>query len=154
MRLAAISTATWANTETSKADRIGKANPYWTVAYGDVCAAIDREMSWRQQAEGLKERCERLEQILTLMKASPVAREVAAQLGEQLVVVTEATPWWRHLHGLLQLEIDQAVNDALMPDLTNDTANLRRGRAAMLKDFRGLLQSLWLQAQTRKRESA
>ena len=32
-------------------------------------------------------------------------------------------------------------------------ANLRRGRAAMLKDFRGLLQDIYLQAQTRKRES-
>lgn len=96
---------------------------------------------------------QKLRKMLELRGARPVAREVAAQLGEQLVVVTEATPWWRHLHGLLQLEIDQAVNDALMPDLTNDTANLRRGRAAMLKDFRGLLQDIYLQAQTRKRES-
>jgi len=108
----------------------------------------------RIEADCLKQENALLRQILDLRRASPVAREVAAQLGEQLVVVTEATPWWRHLHGLLQLEIDQAVNDALQPDLTNDTANLRRGRAAMLKDFRGLLQDIYLQAQTRKRESA
>lgn len=105
------------------------------------------------KVEQLKADNRRLRKMLELREARPIAREVAAQLGEQLVVVTEATPWWRHLHGLLQLEIDQAVNDALQPDLTNDTANLRRGRAAMLKDFRGLLQDIYLQAQTRKRES-
>lgn len=44
MELAAISTATVQNTPSSIVDRIGRDNPYWTVAYMDVCRAIDREM--------------------------------------------------------------------------------------------------------------
>ncbi len=44
MRLAAISTASIQNTETSVAERIGPGHPYYTVAYGDVCRAVDREM--------------------------------------------------------------------------------------------------------------
>ena len=44
MQLAAIMTATLQNTETSKKDRIGRDNPYCTVAYLDVCTSVDREM--------------------------------------------------------------------------------------------------------------
>jgi len=48
IRLAAISTATLQNTDRTIQDRIDKSNPYWTVAYGDVCRAVDREMSIRK----------------------------------------------------------------------------------------------------------
>lgn len=54
MQLAGISTATFQNTKTSIKDRIGPDNPYYTVAYGDVCRAIDREMEWRAKADQLQ----------------------------------------------------------------------------------------------------
>jgi hypothetical protein len=44
MELAAISTASIQNTEATVKDRVGADNPYCTVAYLDVCRAIDREM--------------------------------------------------------------------------------------------------------------
>lgn len=47
MELAGISTASIQNTVKSIKERIGKSNPYWTVAYGDVCIAIDREIYLR-----------------------------------------------------------------------------------------------------------
>lgn len=51
MQLAGISTATLQNTVASSADRIPKDNPYWTIAYGDVCKAVDREIAQRVRAE-------------------------------------------------------------------------------------------------------
>lgn len=53
MQLAGISTACLQNTERSIKDRIGRDNPYWTVAYGDACVAIDREMALRAECERL-----------------------------------------------------------------------------------------------------
>lgn len=50
MQLAAISTATVQNTVKSSQDRISPNSPYWTVAYGDVCQAIDREIRERNLA--------------------------------------------------------------------------------------------------------
>lgn len=56
IQLAAISTASVQNTESSKLERIGRDNPYWTVAYGDVCVAVDREIRVRDGvAEANKE---------------------------------------------------------------------------------------------------
>lgn len=49
MQLAACSTTAIQNTASSVADRIGADNPYYTVAYGDVCTAVDREMALREQ---------------------------------------------------------------------------------------------------------
>lgn len=54
MQLAAISTASIQNTETSIKDRIGRENPYWTTAYGDVCAAVDREMELIAENNAIK----------------------------------------------------------------------------------------------------
>lgn len=52
MQLAAISTAACCNTRETAADqRIKKGNPYWTVAYEDVIAAIEREMDLREQVQ-------------------------------------------------------------------------------------------------------
>lgn len=48
MKLAAISVACLQNTRSSIAERIDASNPYWTVAYGDVCAAVDREIAQRE----------------------------------------------------------------------------------------------------------
>lgn len=54
MRLAAISTATIQNTIGSKAERIGRNNPYWTQAYEDVCVAVDREIKHRDEAAHMR----------------------------------------------------------------------------------------------------
>lgn len=51
MNLAAISTASIQNTESTIKERITNDNPYWTVAYADVCRAIDREMELRNKLE-------------------------------------------------------------------------------------------------------
>lgn len=47
MRLAACGVAAMANTEKTLAERLQKDNPYYSASYGDVCAAVDREMSYR-----------------------------------------------------------------------------------------------------------
>jgi hypothetical protein len=54
MQLAAIMTASIQNTNESAAARIDRSNPYWTVAYDDVCKAVDREMGHRRELEFLK----------------------------------------------------------------------------------------------------
>ncbi len=61
MQLAGISTATLQNTVASTADRILKDNPYWTIAYGDVCTAVDREIAQRVRAEAAEARVAELE---------------------------------------------------------------------------------------------
>lgn len=51
MQLAAISAAATANTEESaKETAIGRDNPYWTPAYGDVFYAVSREVKERERA--------------------------------------------------------------------------------------------------------
>lgn len=55
MQLAAISTASIQNTESTIKDRIPRENPYWTVAYSDVCAAIDREIKHRNDLKSVRE---------------------------------------------------------------------------------------------------
>ena len=47
LQMAAVMTATVQNTETSIKDRIDRGHPYWSQAYADVCAAVDREMAHR-----------------------------------------------------------------------------------------------------------
>lgn len=49
--LAACSSAALGNTPESAATRIGRENPYWSATYGDVCAAVDREMAHRARAD-------------------------------------------------------------------------------------------------------
>lgn len=44
MQLAAISTASIQNTMSTIRDRIDYKSPFYTQAYSDVCAAVDREM--------------------------------------------------------------------------------------------------------------
>ncbi len=56
MEMAAVMTATVQNTESSKADRIGRDNPYWTLAYDDVCRSVDREITLRNHRDNLQER--------------------------------------------------------------------------------------------------
>lgn len=53
-QLAAISTGARQNTRGTAMDRIKRDHPYWTQAYQDVCTAIDREMTIREQVEDLR----------------------------------------------------------------------------------------------------
>ncbi len=53
IQLAAISTASIQNTPDSRKDRITQDHPYWSVAYSDVCVAIDREIALREQMQTL-----------------------------------------------------------------------------------------------------
>lgn len=47
IRLAACTTAALGNTPDTVAQRIAPGHPYWSASYGDVCAAVDREMELR-----------------------------------------------------------------------------------------------------------
>lgn len=93
MQLAAISTAAWGNTESSRVDRIKADSPYWSTAYGDVCKAIDREMMHRNRVEELEI------ETLELRSKANVAEERVKQLEQMLSCpfepreVDSAPPW-------------------------------------------------------------
>lgn len=55
MQLAAISTASVQNTDSTVKDRIPRDNPYWTQAYEDVCVAVNREMMHRKNLQATRE---------------------------------------------------------------------------------------------------
>lgn len=55
MQLAAISTASIQNTESTVKERIGRENPYWSQAYEDVCVAVNREMAHRKSLQATRE---------------------------------------------------------------------------------------------------
>ena len=107
----------------------------------------DRIDRLRQERNRLRLENEALKDMLGFIDMVPHNEAAAVGLMEQLAVVTANTPWWKSLNGLLESEAQQAVNDTLRPDLSNDTVNVRRGRAAMVKDLQGILRRLWLQAQ-------
>jgi hypothetical protein len=51
MRLAACGVAAMANTEGTVAARLEIGHPFYSASYGDVCAAVDREMSLRRMLD-------------------------------------------------------------------------------------------------------
>lgn len=51
MRLAGCGVVAMQNTRESTKERITKDNPYWSASYGDVCSAVDREISLREALE-------------------------------------------------------------------------------------------------------
>ena len=55
MQLAAISTASIQNTESSVAERIGPGHDYSSGAYQDTCRAVDREMQHRKDRDQWRE---------------------------------------------------------------------------------------------------
>lgn len=58
MLLAAISTAAISNTrETFEKNRLPITSPWHTAAYGDVLAAVLREIEWRERTESIIEEC-------------------------------------------------------------------------------------------------
>lgn len=58
MRLAGCGVAAMGNSPSTVARRIGRDNPYYSASYGDVCAAVDREIAHRERAEGLAKELE------------------------------------------------------------------------------------------------
>jgi hypothetical protein len=57
MQLAAIGVSAMCNTrETAAQQRIGRSNPYWTLALEDVYRAVDREMDERERADAAEMR--------------------------------------------------------------------------------------------------
>lgn len=88
IQLAAISTASIQNTPASAKDRIGRDNPYWTVAYGDVCTAIDREMkliataSEQQHSEDPKKEAMHIVISLLAAKANVSNETLVGMLNE------------------------------------------------------------------------
>jgi hypothetical protein len=56
MQLAACGVAAMSNTPETVAQRITRDNPYWSASYGDVCAAVDREMLLRSQLAEAREK--------------------------------------------------------------------------------------------------
>lgn len=55
IRLAACATAALGNTEAAKAERLTPDHPYWSASYGDVCAAVDREIALRARVAQLEQ---------------------------------------------------------------------------------------------------
>jgi hypothetical protein len=52
MKLAACGVAAMQNTRlTAREHRLNRDSQFWTASYGDVCAAVDREMAARERAE-------------------------------------------------------------------------------------------------------
>ena len=60
MRLAGCGVAAMSNTDESVKARINNLSPFWSASYGDVCAAVDREMSLRKQLAALQAKLEPL----------------------------------------------------------------------------------------------
>lgn len=56
-QLVAISTASTQNTVELADNRLGSTHLYWTQAYADVCAAVNREMRERERAEKAEAAC-------------------------------------------------------------------------------------------------
>lgn len=88
MRLAGCSVAALGNTARTIAQRIPPGHPYWSASYGDVCAAVDREIAHRARADAsasaltaLQEENERLMEENLALAASPDTprTEVAAR---------------------------------------------------------------------------
>ena len=77
MKLAGISTACIQNTERTIKDRIDKTNPYWTVAYGDVCDTVDREMKLRTENSKLRGALEKIGESAFAPHLEPIAYEIA-----------------------------------------------------------------------------
>lgn len=96
MRLAAISTATFANTPETHAQSVGRDNPYWTQAYQDVVDLVSREIDLRAQLAAEKEARERAEkdyavqsELLTALRAE-LRHTIAAAESRQQEAVAQA----------------------------------------------------------------
>lgn len=93
MRLVACMTASVQNTESSKTERLAPEHPYWSVAYSDVCRAVDREMTLRRQFADHLVQCPQAQAVavaaaappdtcddLCMIPVDPIAAAIDAQL--------------------------------------------------------------------------
>lgn len=80
IRLAACTVAALGNTREAVATRIAQGHPMWSASYGDVCAAVDREMAYREQLADATARLQALEQERdTLTRERDDAQAIAIQ---------------------------------------------------------------------------
>lgn len=112
LQLAAISTATLQNTVSARADRITPDNPYYTVAYGDVCRAVDREMELRAAVfdlavtvEFMRALCEHSEDFPAL-RAEWSARGMSVAIEtlhrhKHLIHLFQKLPYWEKARALV-----------------------------------------------------
>lgn len=108
MQFAAIMTASIQNTNETTAERIDKDNPYWTVAYSDVCRAVDREMAHRRELEFMKaehkdvqEEAEKLKkQLFTLDHQHSIATSALDKMNDRSVgamAIAEGDQGWERI---------------------------------------------------------
>lgn len=138
MRLAACSTASIQNTKKTVSDRISKDNPYWSAAYGDVCAAVDREMDLGAQRDHLEDQRDELSIELARMEVKHTClledfQRVDGKLDEARKQINDLSG--RDMghdlaYGALERKLDEARAslDAVKKDL--DIANAVRSRLA------------------------
>jgi hypothetical protein len=62
-QLAGCGVAALQNSTAAIQYRITRDNPYWSASYGDVCAAVDREMELRAENAKLREALEKITTI-------------------------------------------------------------------------------------------
>jgi len=70
MRQAAISVISLCNTKESfDKQKLKKDNPHWSVAYGDVCTAVQREITEKSRSAILLEALERCKDVMIITSA-------------------------------------------------------------------------------------
>ena len=102
LRLAACGVAAMSNTEDGRAKRIGKDNPCWSASYGDVCAAVDREMELRERVAAreavIARLVEAMEEIRSRTQPPPVKKwesiqgilDVAYKISKEALAAAKA----------------------------------------------------------------
>jgi hypothetical protein len=83
-QIVACSVAANQNTRESIKNRIDRSNPFWTLAYSDVCDAVDREILLREERDELRASLKAFEE-----EHNKACLELV-QLREKLKVAVEA----------------------------------------------------------------
>lgn len=96
LRLAGCGVAAMQNTKKSSKDRIDRTNPNWSASYGDVCAAVDREMDLRERVAELENKVlrERYNCSMETQSAINSLIEKSSALEEKLKVAREALEYY------------------------------------------------------------
>lgn len=89
MQMAGIMTASFQNTPSTVKDRLDPSSPYWTQAYADVCAAVDREMALLARVEAAEKERDKNSEVIAATRAMSIDafRRVRALIG-----ITDADP--------------------------------------------------------------
>lgn len=117
MQLAAISTAAYQNTPSTVKDRIDEDSPYWTVAYGDVCRAVDREIAQRERADKAEAELEACRTSLQLLETGKYGRneyaDRAAKAEAACAEIRRLLEDWVHDNGVASVEWAKQIKHAL-----------------------------------------